>query len=134
MGSTVKYALVALAVFLVAGLAVFAAGAASSPSVGLPQPIAADSACPAVGCASGSCHGYEAVGCASGSCHGYEAVPEPDGVHEMSCPETSCSSVACHAWDTLVTRYNRPSDSSLNVWIMAPVVIVVALVLVVRKL
>lgn len=89
--------------------------------MGLPQPIAADSACPA-------------AGCASGSCHGYEAVPEPDGVHEMSCPEASCSSVACHAWDTLVTRYNRPSDSSLNVWIMAPVVIVVALVLIVRKL
>ncbi len=75
-----------------------------------------------------------AVGCASGSCHGFGDVPEPDGVHEMACPEAGCASVECHAWDTLATRYHRASDASLNLWILAPVVLVGLLVLIVRKL
>ena len=35
--------------------------------------------------------------------------------------------------DSLVGRYHQASDASLNVWILAPVVLVVALVLIVRK-
>ena len=83
-------------------------------------PIEADSPCPA-------------VGCASGSCHGFDDVPEPDGVHEMTCPEASCASTECHAWDTLATRYYQASDASLNLWVLAPVALVVGLVLIVRK-
>ena len=69
----------------------------------------------------------------SGSCHGFDDVPEPDGVHEMTCPEASCASTECHAWDTLATRYYQASDASLNLWVLAPVALVVGLVLIVRK-
>ena len=84
------------------------------------RPIAADSLCPA-------------AGCASGLCHGFDAVPEPDGVHEMTCPEASCASVECHGWETLSSRYHQASDASLNLWILMPVALVVALVGIMRK-
>ena len=48
-------------------------------------------------------------------------------------PEAGCSSVECHAWDSLMDRYHQASDASLNLWIIMPVVLVIALVLVVRK-
>ena len=115
-----KKLLVTLVAFLLAGACVLAAGAAAEPATGV-RPIEADSPCPA-------------VGCASGSCHVFGDVPEPDGVHEMACPEAGCASVECHAWDTLATRYRRASDASLNLWILAPVVLVGLLVLIVRKL
>lgn len=108
-------AVVLLAVFVV----VAAAGFAASPGSGL-RPIAADSACPA-------------AGCASGKCHGFDAVPEPDGVHEMVCPEASCASVECHAWDSLTGRYHQASDASLNMWILMPTVLVLGLWLLVRR-
>lgn len=112
--------LITLVTFAVVGACVFGAGALASPDVSLPQPITADSPCPA-------------TGCASGDCHGFDAVPAPDGVHEMTCPEAGCASVECHAWDTLAGRYHQASDASMNLWILAPVVLVIALVLVVRK-
>lgn len=117
----IRKTLITLAVFLLVGTAAFAAGAAADPSVGLPQPIAEDSPCPA-------------TRCASGECHGFDDVPEPDGVHQMECPRASCESVECHAWDTLMDRYHQPSDASLNLWILAPVALVVGLVLLVRKM
>lgn len=115
-----RKAVIALVVFALAGLCVFAAGAAADPSVGLPQRIEADSPCPA-------------TSCASGECHGFDNVPEPDGIHDMACPEATCASVECHAWNTLATRYHQASDASLNLWILAPAVLVVGLVLIVRK-
>lgn len=117
----VKRIILSLVAFIVAGAAVFAVGMSSNARVGLPQPIAADSPCPA-------------VGCASGSCHGFDAVPKPDGVHEMTCPEVTCASVECHAWDTLTMRYYQASDASLNLWVLAPVALIIGLVLLVRKL
>ncbi len=114
-----KKLLVTLVAFLLAGACVLAAGAAAEPATGV-RPIEADSPCPA-------------VGCASGSCHGFDDVPEPDGVHEMTCPEAGCASVECHAWDSLTTRYHQASDASLNLWLLAPVALVVGLVLIVRK-
>ena len=40
-----------------------------------------------------------------------------------------------YSWaHTLATRYRQASDASLNLWVLAPVVLVVALVLLVRKL
>ena len=104
-----------------AGVVVFGACCGCESGGGLPRPIEPHSPCPV-------------VGCASGSCHGFGDVPEPDGVHEMACPEAGCASVECHAWDTLATRYHRASDASLNLWILAPVVLVGLLVLIVRKL
>ena len=117
-----KKMLIMLLVFLVAGGLVFWACsiAGANRNVGLPQPITEQSACPV-------------VNCASGNCHGYENVPEPDGVHTMSCPEKSCDSVECHAWDTLENRYGKASDFSLNLWVLAPVALVLALVLIVKK-
>lgn len=111
---------ITLAAFLLVGVCVLAVGVVVDPSVGLPKAIEAESPCPA-------------AGCASGECHGFDAVPEPDGIHEMTCPEVTCSSLECHAWDTLATRYHQASDASLNLWILAPVLLVVGLVLIVRK-
>lgn len=116
----VRKTLIALAAFLLVGACVFGAGSLADPAVGLPQAIAEDSPCPA-------------TACASGECHGFGDVPLPDGVHEMECPEASCSSVECHAWDALAERYYRPSDASLNLWVLAPVALVVGLVLLVKK-
>lgn len=115
-----KKLIAVVASFLVVCACVFGAGVLASPDVGLPQAIAEESPCPA-------------VGCASGECHGFDDVPEPDGIHEMTCPEATCSSVECHAWDTLVGRYRQASDASLNLWILAPVLIVVGLVFLVKK-
>ncbi len=117
----VKKLLITFVIFVVVGACVFAAGEAADPSVGPPKPVTSESPCPA-------------VGCTSGVCHDFGNVPEPDGVHDMTCPETRCASVQCHAWDTLVTRYYRASDASLNLWVLAPVVLVVGLVLLVKKL
>ena len=110
---------ITLAAFALVCACALGAGALAEPATAV-LPIGEGSACPA-------------AGCASGECHGFDAVPEPDGVHEMSCPEASCASVECHAWDSLVGRYHQASDASLNVWILAPVALVVGLVLIVRK-
>lgn len=111
---------IALAAFLLVGTCIFTAGSLADPSVRLPQAIASDSPCPA-------------TRCASGKCHGFDDVPEPNGVTEMECPEATCASAECHAWDTLTTRYYQPSDMSLNLWVLAPVALVVGLVLLVKK-
>lgn len=100
-------------------VAVTLVGFAMAPSTAI-QPIAADSPCPA-------------TGCASGACHGFDAVPESDGVHEMVCPEAGCASVECHGWDSLIGRYHQASDMSLNVWILMPVALVLGLWLLVRR-
>ena len=115
----VRKLLLTLAAFLLACAAVYGAGSLAEPATGI-APIEAGAPCPA-------------AGCASGECHGFDDVPGPDGVHEMSCPEAGCASAECHAWDSLVGRYHQASDASLNVWILAPVVLVVGLVLIVRK-
>ena len=101
-------------------VAVTLVGFAMAPSTAI-QPIAADSPCPA-------------TGCASGACHGFDAVPEPDGVHEMVCPEAGCASLECHGWDSLIGRYHQASDMSLNVWILMPVALVLGLWLLVRRM
>lgn len=93
---------------------------ANPSSVSTPQPIEALSPCPA-------------TSCASGACHGYDNVPMPDGIHEMTCPESGCSSVECHAFDTLVNGYRNASDASITAWVVMPVVIVVALVLLLKR-
>ena len=111
--------LVATAVLAALVGAVAMVGFAAAPSTAI-QPIAADSPCPA-------------AGCASDACHGFEAVPEPDGAHEMVCPEAGCASTECHGWGSLIERYHQASDMSLNVWILMPVALVVALVGIVRK-
>lgn len=108
-------------VFLLAGACVVGAVALVQPDVLSVRPIAADSPCPV-------------VGCASGECHGFDDVPEPDGVHEMMCPEAGCTSVECHGWDSLIGRYHQASDMSLNVWILMPVALVLGLWLLVRRM
>lgn len=110
-----------LAFALVCGCVLIAGGLSQGGvAKAVPQTITETSACPA-------------TGCASGTCHGFDDVPEPDGVHEMICPETSCASVECHAWDTMLGRYHQASNASLNVWILMPVALVIGLVLIMRK-
>lgn len=108
------------ATFALVGICALAGGAVLSGADALPQAITVSSPCPA-------------TGCASGSCHGFDDVPEPDGIHEMICPETGCASVECHAWNTLRGGYRQASDASLNVWILMPVALVVVLALVMKR-
>lgn len=116
----IRKTILALAAFLLVGACTFGVGTFLEPETAV-LPIEADSPCPA-------------VGCASGECHGFDDVPEPDGIHEMDCPEATCSSVECHAWDTLLDGYRQADDASLNVWVLAPVAFVVGLVVMVRAL
>lgn len=116
----IRKLLIALMAFALVGSCVFGVGLLVEPTTGFLS-VSSESACPA-------------VGCASGQCHGFDNVPEPDGVHEMTCPEAGCASVECHAWDSLVGRYHQASDASLNVWVLAPVVLVVGLVVLVGAL
>ena len=115
-----KKIIASLAVFLVAAVVVVGAVGMTRPDVLAVRPVTAEAPCPV-------------VGCASGACHGFDDVPEPDGVHEMTCPEASCASVECHGWETLSSRYHQASDASLNLWILMPVALVVALVGIMRK-
>lgn len=115
-----KKALITLGVLLAFCVAVVGVGFAMEPKSAI-APIAADSPCPA-------------TGCASGTCHGFDNVPEPDGITQMTCPEASCQSTECHAWDSLANRYHQASDASLNVWILMPVALVVGLIIVVNIL
>lgn len=70
---------VTAAVFLLAAVCSVGAVMLVQPEALSVRPITETSPCPV-------------VGCASGSCHGFDDVPEPDGVHEMTCPEASCAS------------------------------------------
>lgn len=113
-----KFALTA-GVFLLMGVCVFGVGWLVEPSTGI-HALDAGSVCPVAGCA--------------GECHGYDDVPQPDDIHEMACPEVGCVSAECHAWDTLQGRYHQASNASMNLWILAPVIFVVALVVLVGAL
>ena len=115
-----KKILLTVAAFLLLGACVLGVGSLVEPATGL-HAIEADSPCPV-------------ARCASGECHGFDDVPVPDGIHEMTCPEAGCASVECHAWDSLTDRYHQASDASLNVWVLAPVALVVGLVALVRLL
>lgn len=112
----IRKTVIAIIVFALTAVCVFAAGGLANSQVSLPRQITVDSPCPA-------------TGCASGTCHGFDDVPEPDGINQMVCPETSsCSSVECHAWDTLRGSYRQASDASMNLWILFPAIIVTGLV------
>jgi hypothetical protein len=124
MAGMPKKTLITLFVFLVLGVVIWGAGKLASPqSVALPQAITSEVVCPVAGCTQ-----------PDGACHAAAAAPEPDGSFSMVCPKiTSCSDTNCHAWDRLTTRYNKPIDASLNLWILTPVLLSVALVLVVLR-
>jgi len=95
--------------------------AAKPGEVGLPQAITASSPCPV-------------AGCTADECHAAAKAPQPDGTFDMLCPrKEGCASTQCHAWDALTSRYNTPNDWSMNLWILAPVLFVIALVLIVKK-
>ena len=51
----------------------------------------------------------------------------------MVCPEAGCASLECHAMETLVNRYHQASDASLNLWIVMPVVLVLGLAFIIKK-
>jgi hypothetical protein len=126
VAEVVRRFLIGLLPFAVVGVLVFAAAWLASPSVALPQAIAPTTPCPVAGCTQ-----------PDGACHAAALAPQPDGSFEMSCPRVEgCADVDCHAWDRISTsaQRSRPSDASLNLWILAPVLLVVGLVLLVRKL
>lgn len=121
---TVK-ALLTAAVFVVAGAAVFGAVALASPGeVSFPHRITHETSCPVAGCTQ-----------PDGACHAGSLPLTPDGSFVMACPKAKkCSSAECHAADELTSHYNTPSDFALTLWILAPVVLVVTLVLIVKKM
>jgi hypothetical protein len=114
-----------LAVFALVGAVVFLAGwALDRQSVALPGRITAASPCPVAGCTQ-----------PDGSCHADSAYPAPDGSFEMYCPRVEgCADTDCHAWGRIGDTRAKPSDASMNLWILAPVVLVLVLVGVARKL
>ncbi len=115
-----KKIIATVTVFLLAGACVIGAVGLVRPDALSVRPITAESPCPV-------------VGCASGTCHGFDDVPEPDGVHEMTCPESFLRIGGVPWLGTLGSRYHQASDASLNLWILMPVALVVALVGIVRK-
>jgi hypothetical protein len=121
----VKRAFITVFVFVLVGAVAFGAAALAAPAqVALPQVITADTPCPVAGCTQ-----------PDGLCHAAAVPPEADGSFEMLCPRAAgCTDTTCHAQERLTGHYNRPSDMSMNLWILAPVVLIVGLVLLVRKL
>jgi hypothetical protein len=111
-------------VFAIIGAVVFGVGAIASPdAVALPGVITADSACPVAGCTQ-----------ADGACHASGVYPTPDGTTEMVCPHVKgCASTECHAFDR-ISEAGKPSDVSLNLWIIAPTLLALGLVALVRRL
>lgn len=113
---TLKAALAVIAITVVLSVAVYAAVAAiGSPSVTLPERVTADSLCPVAGCASSSCHG---------------AAPAPELApgETMTCPKVGCEAETCHAADRLVSHYNEPKTSSLNLWILGLSIFTIAMI------
>jgi hypothetical protein len=112
------------AVFVVIGVLTFMAGWASdSQSVALPATITANTPCPVAGCTQ-----------PDKGCHAATAYPVPDGSFEMQCPRAKgCADIQCHAWDRIDATRDKPSDASLNLWILVPVLFTVGLVLIVQK-
>ena len=111
---------VTAAVFLLAAVCSVGAVMLVQPEALSVRPITETSPCPV-------------VGCASGSCHGFDDVPEPHAVHEITSPDATCATDDSHGCETLGSRYHQASDASLNLWILMPVVLVVALVGIARK-
>ena len=73
---------VTAAVFLLAAVCSVGAVMLVQPEALSVRPITETSPCPV-------------VGCASGSCHGFDDVPEPDGVHEK---------LPAHRWSAMVGK------------------------------
>jgi hypothetical protein len=119
-----KKAVLTVVAFVLMGAAVFGTAALAVPGeVSVPQRITGETPCPVAGCTQ-----------PDGACHAGALSPVPDGSFVMECPKArGCSSTECHAADRLTSHYNAPSDFSMNLWILAPVVLVVALVLIVKK-
>ena len=120
-----KKILITLLVFIVMGVFVFGImRLTNQQSVALPERIAPDTPCPVVGCTQ-----------PDSGCHADGPYPEPDGVILMECPrDVGCTDSQCHAWDRIEMRRTSPNDASMNLWILAPVVLVLLLVGLVRKL
>ncbi|MDR1014809.1 MAG: hypothetical protein LBL86_07525 [Coriobacteriales bacterium] len=111
--------------FVLVAASVYPALTATAPEgASLPERITPDTPCPVAGCTQ-----------PDGGCHAAAAAPVPDGGFVMLCPKVEgCADATCHAWDRLTAHYRRPSDSSMNLWILAPVLFTVGLVLLVRKI
>jgi len=113
---TLKAAFAVIAITVVLSVAVYAAVAAvGSPAVTLPERVTTDSQCPVAGCTSASCHG---------------AAPAPELApgETMTCPKVGCEAESCHAADRLVSHYNEPKTSSLNLWILGLSVFTIAMI------
>jgi hypothetical protein len=120
----IRNVIVTTVIFIVAAVAVFAIAAAATSSVKLPAVIDAQTPCPVAGCTQ-----------PDGSCHAGNPSPIPDGSFSMSCPKVQgCSDISCHAGNRLSTHFNKPSDASLNLWILAPVILAMGLIFLVRKM
>ncbi|MDR1422505.1 MAG: hypothetical protein LBI64_06555 [Coriobacteriales bacterium] len=119
-----KKLLISFLLFVVVGALVFATGRLASPAVALPEMIVETTPCPVATCVQ-----------PDGACHAAAPAPIPDGTFAMSCPRVEgCADTSCHAWERIETSLrSQPSDISLNLWIIVPVLLCVGLVALVRK-
>lgn len=114
---TLKATLAVIAIAAILSVAIYAAVAAiGSPAVTLPERVSADSLCPVAGCAS------------STGCHGADPAPELASGETMICPKVGCEAEECHAADRLVSHYNEPKTSSLNLWILGLSIFTIAMI------
>ncbi|MDR0500036.1 MAG: hypothetical protein LBG97_02155 [Coriobacteriales bacterium] len=110
------------ALCIILAFAIFGvAWAGSKDDIALPEPILPETLCPVAKCTQ-----------PDGSCHASAAAPEPDGSFAMICPKVSCSEYSCHAWER-VSSSSKPSDAAMNLWIITPVVLVLGLIILVKK-
>jgi hypothetical protein len=120
-----KKLIITSAAFALVGVLTFFTGWLSDQqSIALPQQINAETPCPVAGCAQ-----------PDGACHAADEPPAPDGSFDMQCPRIKgCADAQCHAWDRIDATRGKPSDASMNLWIIAPVALVLILVAFVKKL
>ena len=113
---TLKATIAVLLVTLIAVVAIYAlTRAGAGPTVSLPEKITAASVCPV-------------AGCIDESCHGAAPAPELTAGQIMTCPKVACEAESCHAADRLMSHYQAPKNSSLNLWILGLSVFTIAMV------
>ncbi|MDR1422539.1 MAG: hypothetical protein LBI64_06730 [Coriobacteriales bacterium] len=120
-----KKFILTLVVFVAVGALVFVTSwAFNTQGIALPAPITEETLCPVAGCTQ-----------PDKGCHAAQAAPEPDGSFTMICPRVKgCADSTCHAWERIDAPRSKPSDASMNLWILAPVILVLGLMGLTRKL
>ena len=112
--ATVALLLLAL---IVSGSIYLITASLAGDRVSLPEKITASSVCPV-------------AGCAAATCHGADPAPELTAGQTMACPKVGCTDNTCHAADRLMSHYQSPKTSSLNLWIVGLSLFTIAMIVI----